>query len=116
MPNALRTVCLVALAGCSSTVLGPSATTDEGFFFSGPTRLSYALDTKAETHPEVGGNGKGGDVLFSNDGPTEAEVDLGTHHQSVVPIQQIDDLEIQLPLTLTTPGSVRKASIDAGPR
>ena len=55
-------------------------------------------------------------MLFSNDGPTEAEVDLGTHHQSVVPIQQIDDLEIQLPLTLTTPGPVRKASIDAGER
>ncbi len=45
----IRTVCLVALAGCSSTVLGPSATTDEGFFFSGPTRLSYALDI-----PETG--------------------------------------------------------------
>ena len=45
----IRTVCLVALAGCSSTVLGPSATTDEGFFFSGPTRLSYALDI-----PEAG--------------------------------------------------------------
>ncbi len=45
----IQTVCLVALAGCSSTVLGPSATTEEGFFFSGPTRLSYALDI-----PEVG--------------------------------------------------------------
>ncbi len=45
----IRTVCLVALAGCSSTVLGPSATTEEGFFFSGPTRLSYALDI-----PEAG--------------------------------------------------------------
>ena len=43
MPNILRTICLVVLAGCSSA-LGPSATTDEGFFFSGTTRLSYALD------------------------------------------------------------------------
>ncbi len=36
---------LVAWAGCSSqTALGPSATTEEGFFTSGTTRLSYALD------------------------------------------------------------------------
>ncbi len=36
---------LVAWAGCSSqSALGPSATTEEGFFTSGTTRLSYALD------------------------------------------------------------------------
>ncbi len=52
MPNILRSVCLAVLAGsagCGSTVLGPSATTEEGVFFSGPTRLSYALDI-----PEAG--------------------------------------------------------------
>ena len=32
------------VAGCSSSALGPSATTEEGFFFSGTIRLSYALD------------------------------------------------------------------------
>ena len=49
MRNTLQTVCLVALAGCGGTALGPSAMTGEGFFLSGPTRLSYALDI-----PETG--------------------------------------------------------------
>ena len=49
MRNTLQTVCLVVLAGCGGTALGPSATTGEGFFLSGATRLSYALDI-----PETG--------------------------------------------------------------
>ncbi len=31
--------------------LGPAATTEEGFFFSGPTRLSYALDIPVDGLP-----------------------------------------------------------------
>ena len=42
---------LTVLAGCSSSSLGPSATTEEGFFFSGTTRLSYALDIPATSSP-----------------------------------------------------------------
>jgi alpha/beta superfamily hydrolase len=38
---------LVFAASCSSG-LGPLASTDEGFFFSGDTRLSYALDIPVE--------------------------------------------------------------------
>jgi hypothetical protein len=38
---------LVFAASCSSA-LGPLASTDEGFFFSGDTRLSYALDIPVE--------------------------------------------------------------------
>ncbi len=37
-------VIAVGLAGCSTSALGSSAKTEEGFFFSGTTRLSYALD------------------------------------------------------------------------
>ncbi len=46
--STLGAICL-ALTGCAGTALGPSATTNEGFFFSGTTRLSYALDI-----PEAG--------------------------------------------------------------
>ena len=35
---------LIIFLGCSSSALGPLATTEEEFFFSGTTRLSYALD------------------------------------------------------------------------
>lgn len=44
-------VCFVGLAGCTGTALGPGATTDEGFFFSGSTRLSYALDIPTSGSP-----------------------------------------------------------------
>ncbi len=50
MPNTLRAIGLVALVGCSSA-LGPSAMTEEGFFLSGTTRLSYAFDIPAAGSP-----------------------------------------------------------------
>ena len=34
----------VVLAGCSDSISNSAATTEEGFFFSGTTRLSYAID------------------------------------------------------------------------
>lgn len=49
MQRAVGALGLVVLAGCSSSSLGPSATTEEGFFLSGSTRLSYAIDI-----PETG--------------------------------------------------------------
>ena len=50
LANLLATVMLVALASCSSA-LGPSASTEEGFFRSGTTRLSYALDIPTAGSP-----------------------------------------------------------------
>ncbi|MEN8145185.1 MAG: alpha/beta hydrolase [Gemmatimonadota bacterium] len=44
MRTTVLSVCLVALGGCAGTALGPGVTTDEGFFFSGSIRLSYAID------------------------------------------------------------------------
>jgi len=46
MRRGLLVIPLVCLAACSSA-LGPSADTEEGYFHSGATRLSYALDIPA---------------------------------------------------------------------
>ena len=58
-------IAALTLGGCSSA-LGPQANTEEGFFFSGDTSLSYALDIPVVGTPPyplvVFGHGSGPDT------------------------------------------------------
>lgn len=47
--STLAAICIAGTVSCSSSALGPAVTTEEGFFVSGTTSLSYALDI-----PETG--------------------------------------------------------------
>lgn len=70
--GALLPVYLIALAGCSGTALGPQAQTNEGFFFSGSTRLSYAIDIPTAGSPPYPL------VVFGHDsGPNTKNEELG---------------------------------------
>ena len=62
----------LALVSCSSA-LGPSANTEEGFFHSGATRLSYAMDIPVEVlagqaFMSVTGDGSVPQLAFVRDG------------------------------------------------